>query len=329
MNFTERLITWYHANKRALPFRDQKDPYKIWVSEIMAQQTQISTMIPYFNRWIERFPTVEALASSDIDTVLKLWEGLGYYRRARNLYAGAHYVMDHFNGVLPKTKKELMTIPGIGDYTSSAIASIAFSQPEIVIDGNVKRVMARYLNYTESVNTRAAHKVFTDFLKAELDAHGADPNEFNQALMELGALVCTPANTQCIGCPFAEMCACWRGECVGQVPYIPKAKKVPSYDKTALIYIKDNKILISRKHDDSLMEGLFRLPQIEGHPLQEAPSYTLVHKFSHLHWNIHAHIVSSLDTIEGDWFFVPVEDLNNTIPLVTAHKKILKKLAII
>ena len=329
MNFTQRLITWYHDNKRALPFRDQKDPYKIWVSEIMAQQTQIATMIPYFNSWIARFPTIETLASADIDTVLKQWEGLGYYRRARNLHAGAHYVMEHFEGKLPQTKKDLMTIPGIGDYTSSAIASIAFSQPEIVIDGNVKRVMARYLNYTQSVNTRAAHKVFTDFLKQELEANGADPNEFNQALMELGALVCTPTNTACIGCPFESMCACWRGECVGQVPYIPKAKKVPSYDKTAYIFIKDGKLLLSRKHDDSLMEGYFRLPQRDGHILESEPDFILVHKFSHLHWNIHAHRVETMETMEGDWFFVPLEDLAHTIPLVTAHKKILKKLSII
>lgn len=329
MNFTERLIGWYRENKRDLPFRDQKDPYKIWVSEIMAQQTQIATMIPYFNRWIERFPDVETLAKSPLEDVIKMWEGLGYYRRARNLHAGAIYVMEHFQGKLPQTKRELMTIPGIGDYTSSAIASIAFEQPEIVIDGNVKRVMARYLNYTENVNARAAHKVFDAFLKEELLKNGANPNEFNQALMELGALVCTPNNTQCIGCPFEEMCACWRGECVGTVPYIPKAKKVPVYDKSAYVVVKDGKILVSSDHSDGLMEGLYRLPQEDGHRDDLVAALNLVHKFSHLHWNINAYPIDYLDMEGSHYFFVSLSDLANNHPMVTAHKKILKKLNIL
>ena len=329
MNFTQRLIGWYRLNKRDLPFRNQKDPYKIWVSEIMAQQTQIATMIPYFNRWIERFPTIDALAASPIEDVIKMWEGLGYYRRARNLHAGAIYVMENFDGKLPDNKTDLMTIPGIGDYTSSAIASIAFEKPEIVIDGNVKRVMARYLNYTENVNARAAHKVFDAFLKEELIKNGANPNEFNQALMELGALVCTPQNTTCEGCPFEELCACWRGECIGTVPYIPKAKKVNSYDKTAFIVVKDGKILISNDHEDGLMEGLYRLPQRPDHTLDNEPDATLVHKFSHLHWNINAYVTDSLDFETDKCFFVNLEDLKSKFALVTAHKKILKKLNIL
>lgn len=328
MTFTDRLLNWYHENKRELPFRSQKDPYKIWVSEIMAQQTQIATMIPYYNRWIEKYPDVQTLAQADIDEVLKMWEGLGYYRRARNLHKGAQYVVENFDGVIPRDKKLLMDIPGIGDYTSSAIASIAFSLPEVAIDGNVKRVMARYLNYTESVNTRACHKYFEEFLKEELLKNGADPSDFTQALMELGALVCTPSNTQCIGCPFKEMCACYRGECVGTIPYIPKAKPVPSYDKTVYIVTDKTRILISNDHSDGLMEGLFRLPQIEGH-LDDKPDAKLVHKFSHLHWNIHAYIVDSLPETSDEWFWVPLQDLIDTHPMITAHKKILKKLDIL
>ena len=323
MTFTDRLITWYRANKRDLPFRRERDPYKIWVSEIMAQQTQIATMLPYYEKWVAKYPTVQDLAAADIDEILKMWEGLGYYRRARNLYAGAQFVVEHFDGVLPADKQALMSIPGIGDYTSSAIASIAFSLPEIVIDGNVKRVMARYLNYTENVNARAAHKVFDAFLKEELIKDGADPNEFNQALMELGALVCTPSNTTCEGCPFEEMCACWRGEVVGQVPFIPKSKPVKAYDKSVFILVKDGKLLISNEHDDGLMEGLFRLPQIDGHQDLE-PATTLIHKFSHLHWNIEAYQVDSLDIGDHNWFFVPLQEIVDTYPLVTAHRKILQ-----
>ena len=323
MTFTDRLITWYRANKRDLPFRRERDPYKIWVSEIMAQQTQIATMLPYYEKWVAKYPTVQDLAAADIDEILKMWEGLGYYRRARNLHAGAQFVVEHFDGVLPADKQALMSIPGIGDYTSSAIASIAFSLPEIVIDGNVKRVMARYLNYTENVNARAAHKVFDAFLKEELIKDSADPNEFNQALMELGALVCTPSNITCEGCPFEEMCACWRGEVVGQVPFIPKSKPVKAYDKSVFILVKDGKLLISNEHDDGLMEGLFRLPQIDGHQDLE-PVTTLVHKFSHLHWNIEAYHVDSLDIGDHNWFFVPLQEIVDTYPLVTAHRKILQ-----
>lgn len=323
MTFTDRLITWYRANKRDLPFRRERDPYKIWVSEIMAQQTQIATMLPYYEKWVAKYSTVQDLAAADIDEILKMWEGLGYYRRARNLHAGAQFVVEHFDGVLPADKQALMRIPGIGDYTSSAIASIAFSLPEIVIDGNVKRVMARYLNYTENVNARAAHKVFDAFLKEELIKDGADPNEFNQALMELGALVCTPSNITCEGCPFEEMCACWRGEVVGQVPFIPKSKPVKAYDKSVFILVKDGKLLISNEHDDGLMEGLFRLPQVDGHQDLE-PVTTLVHKFSHLHWNIEAYLVDTLDIGDHNWFFVPLQEIVDTYPLVTAHRKILQ-----
>ena len=146
MEFTKRLLNWYHENKRDLPFRENQDPYSIWVSEVMAQQTQIATMLPYFDRWMKRFPNIESLANADLEEVLKLWEGLGYYRRARFLHQGAQFVMENYDGKLPASKKLLMTIPGIGDYTSSAIASIAFQLPEVPIDGNVKRVIARYLN---------------------------------------------------------------------------------------------------------------------------------------------------------------------------------------
>lgn len=329
MNFTERLITWYRANKRDLPFRKQKDPYKIWVSEIMAQQTQIATMLPYYERWIAKYPDVYTLAQAPVDDILKMWEGLGYYRRARNLHLGAQYVVEHFNGELPANKEQLMEIPGIGDYTSSAIASIAFSLPEIVIDGNVKRVMARYLNYTENVNARKAHKVFDAFLKDILLTEGADPNEFNQALMELGALVCTPSNTKCEGCPFEEMCACWRGEVDPGVPFTPKAKKVPVYPKTVFIVYKSGRLLLSNDHEDGLMEGLYRLPMVDTHLYDDEPDATIIHKFSHLTWDIKAYIVEDIPIESEHWFFIPIQDIKNNHPIVTAHRKLLEKLNIL
>lgn len=319
MTFTTRLMDWYQSHKRTLPFRSQKNPYYIWVSEVMAQQTQIGTMLPYYESWIASFPTIEALANADIDTVLKHWEGLGYYNRARNLHKGAQKIVSDFDGIMPCSKADLLTIPGIGDYTASAIASIAFGLPEITIDGNVKRVMARYLNYTESVNTVKAHRAFESFLKARLLESEVDPGDFNQALMELGALVCTPSNVTCIGCPFKEMCACYRGEVVQPVPFIPKAKKGPTYYLDALIVIHNRSILLQIDHDDTLMPGLYRLPQMS-RTIDTEPEFTLIHKFSHLTWDIYVHHSDDL-TLSGLW--IPLDTLKQ-VSIVTAHRKILK-----
>src|SRR5690554_274900 len=323
MEFTKRLMNWYHDNKRDLPFRETKDPYHIWVSEVMAQQTQIVTMIPYYERWIKVFPTIRDLAQADIEVVLKLWEGLGYYNRARNLHKGANYVMEHFNGSLPRDKKQLMEIPGIGDYTSSAIAAIAFDLPEIAVDGNVKRVMARFLNYTENVNTRKAHKYFEDYLKEKLALSKVKPSDFVQALMELGALVYTPSNTTCAGSPFKELCACYRGENVEVIPFIPKANKVPSHKKTVYIDVEDQHILISNDDSDELMKDLMSLPQYDGH-LEINPVIKLVHKFTHLHWDIHVHKLKVPNMTEH-FMLIPIENLKD-ITIVTAHRKILTKL---
>lgn len=328
MTFSDNLITWYRQHQRELPFRSQRDPYKIWVSEIMAQQTQIATMLSYYDRWIKKYPNVFVLAEAPQEEVLKMWEGLGYYSRARNLHKGAQFVVENFNGELPADKKELMKIPGIGDYTSSAIASIAFGLPEVVIDGNVKRVTARYLYYTETVMNRKAHKTFDTFLKNELISSESDPNEFNQALMELGALVCKPKNPECDKCPLKDQCAFFKSDQKDEIPFIPKAKKTPVYDKTVFVSVKDDMIMISKENDDGLMKGLYRLPMIDGHNDTE-PDATLLHKFSHLQWNITAYLVDDLSIGDHDWMYVSLDHLIETYPMVTAHRKILQKLNII
>ena len=219
-----------------------------------------------------------------------------------------------------------MRIPGIGEYTSSAIASIAFDLPEIAVDGNVKRVMARTLNYTENVNTKKAHQFFEDWLKHELAINKAHPSDFSQALMELGALVCTPSNINCVGCPLEDLCACWRGEVVGQVPFIPKKKPSPVYDKSVFIIIEEDYIYLSNDESDGLMKGLMRLPQIEGHQDNLEPLMGIKHKFTHLTWNIKVYEKEAypMDTL----LKVKIENLED-YSIVTGHKKILKKLNII
>lgn len=324
MNFTEELLKWYQENKRELVFRDDHDPYKIWISEVMAQQTQIATMLPYYERWIQRFPDVESVAEASIDEILKMWEGLGYYRRARNLHKGAQYVVEHFGGVLPKTKEELMRIPGIGDYTASAIASIAFEEAEIPIDGNVKRVMARYMDYHENVNTRTSHRLFETFLKNEMIENEAIPSQFGQALMELGALVCTKHQTKCDLCPLQEACKAYQNGHVEKLPVKPKAKKVPSYKKSVLIYIQNGKILISNDDRDGLMKGLLRLPQVDGH-LGKKDIYRMKHQFSHLIWDIRVYEIDEIFDFDFEVFLIPLEKLED-ITMVTAHRKILNHL---
>lgn len=328
MTFSEQLIQWYEDHKRELPFRSQKDPYKIWISEIMAQQTQIATMLPYYERWIKAYPTVYALNNAELEDVLKMWEGLGYYSRARNLHKGAAFVVDEFDGVMPSNKEDLMRIPGIGEYTASAIASIAFDQPEIVVDGNVKRVTSRYLYYTELVSTRKAHRIFEDFLKHEMITSNSNPNTFNQAMMELGALVCKPKNPKCQTCPFKDKCTFNNSDQKDIIPLTKKAKATPVYEKTVFIHVKDDKIAISDDHDDTLMQGLYRLPMIDGFNDTD-PDATLLHKFSHLQWDIRAYIVDGLPSIKQNYFYVSIQDLLDAYPLVTAHKKILKTLNII
>ncbi len=328
MTFSVKLITWYREHKRELPFRSQRDPYKIWVSEIMAQQTQIATMLPYYEQWIQKYPDVYKLAEAPLEEVLKMWEGLGYYSRARNLHKGAQYVIDHFDGVLPPNKKKLMEIPGIGDYTSSAIASIAFGLAEIVIDGNVKRVSARYLYYIDTVMNRKAHTTFDAFLKEELLSSKEDPNEFNQALMELGALVCKPKKPLCESCPLRNECLYNKSSKEEDIPYIPKAKKTPIYTKTVFVSIKNDQILISNDHSDGLMMGLYRLPMVDDH-LEEEPDTTLRHKFSHLQWDLKAYLIEDMSFNKEEWFYIDIKELQDSYPMVTAHKKILKKLNII
>lgn len=332
MTFAKDLTTWYQQNKRDLPFRHNPNPYYVWVSEIMAQQTQIATMLPYFKRWIKHYPTIESLAQAPIDSVLKLWEGLGYYRRAHNLLLGAQYVMEHFNGQLPTTKDLLMTIPGIGDYTASAIASICFNEPVIVIDGNVKRVASRVFDYPEDVSKVKAHRYFSQQLLQHFNESDMMIADYNQALMELGALICTPTSPLCEFCPLKDYCQAHKNDTIHQRPVLPIKKKVPVYHKAVLLDIKDHQILISTDDRDGLMTGLIRLPQIDQpSSLQVKPVLHHVHKFTHLHWKINVYWLKDLnypmDTTY--WRYIDFDELTKSRSMITAHRKILKQLKLI
>lgn len=221
--FSRELLAWYRASKRTLPWRRDRDAYRIWVSEIMLQQTRVDTVIPYYERFMARFPTLQALAEAPEADVLKHWEGLGYYSRARNLQAGAREVAERYGGRVPDDKAAVSALKGVGPYTAGAIMSIAFNRPEPAVDGNVMRVLSRYFNRDEDI-AKPSTRIGMEKLAASLIPDGA-AGDFNQALMELGALVCTPRTPGCLTCPVMALCA---GRIAGRETELPvKAKAKP------------------------------------------------------------------------------------------------------
>lgn len=260
----QRLLSWWDEGHRALPWRDNPDPYVVWVAEIMLQQTQIATVIPYFEKWMARFPTVDSLAAASLDEVLKQWEGLGYYSRARNLHAAAKIVVAKHDSHLPETVSELQALPGIGRYTAGAVASIAFDQSAPVLDGNVIRVLSRLFDLDEDVSkTRTRNRLWQ--WSASLVPHQR-PGDFNQALMELGQQICLPGLAKCLICPLAALCLARARGTVEERPVRPPHKRTPHYDVVAGVIWQDRApsaegtFLISQRPVDGLLGGLWEFP---------------------------------------------------------------------
>ena len=255
-NFTQKVISWYIKNKRPLPFRKSKDPYKIWLSEIMLQQTQVKTVLPYYKKWIKKFPTLKTVSLSNIDSLLKIWEGLGYYRRCINFHKASKIVIDNYNGIIPDKKKEFLALPGVGEYTASAVLSIAFSKPYPVLDGNVKRVISRILGIKKlsKFNIRKINK----FLERSICK--SRPGEFNQGLMEIGALICRPINPKCDECPLSEYCYALRMGYPGNFPAKSIKKSRPKYDVVVAIIWRDNKFYIQKRETHKMLGGLWEFP---------------------------------------------------------------------
>ena len=252
------LLRWYDSNKRDLPWRRTRDPYAIWISEAMLQQTRVETVIPYWERFLETFPTVEALAEADLDDVYAVWTGLGYYSRARNLKHAAGTIVAEHGGRLPDTADGLETLKGIGRYTAGAIASIAFDREAPLVDGNVIRVFARLLGIRED----SAAKPVVDRMWAEAAAlvKGERPGELNQALMELGATLCTPRNPLCLACPVREACDAHAAGDAESLPIKKKKTKQAKMRAVAAWLERDGKVLVVRRPEEGLMAGLWELP---------------------------------------------------------------------
>jgi A/G-specific adenine glycosylase len=260
----ETLLAWYEACRRDLPWRRTRDPYAIWVSEIMLQQTRVETVIPYYERFLTRFPTALALAEAPPDDVLAAWSGLGYYRRARLLLDGARMVASR-GGIVPGDREGLLEVPGIGRYTAGAIASIAFGQPVGLVDGNVARVLARVFAIEEDMRKRG---IRTAEAVADAIVAKEDPGAWNQALMELGATICTPRSPSCERCPIASQCRALQQNRVAQLPLLSE-KKAPIARRVQTIVATDPRsgsILLARRRPDLLFGGLWEPPSVEGAP---------------------------------------------------------------
>lgn len=259
---SDTLIEWFHKNRRDLPWRRTQDPYKIWVSEIMLQQTTVVTVIPYYERFLKRFPALKVLARAPEEEVLKLWSGLGYYSRARNLHRAAQQVMKDLKGKIPQTAEDLQTLPGIGRYTAGAVASIAFGERAPILDGNVIRVLSRLFAIFQDPKSSEGQKIFWKMAKKVLPQKNC--GDFNQALMELGATLCSPENPLCPLCPLESFCEAKKQ---GKVLDYPKGKKKITYRGvllTAAIILKDNKVLMVQRPQKGLLKGMWEFPMVEG-----------------------------------------------------------------
>lgn len=341
--FQQDLIRWFQAEKRLLPWRVDQNPYKVWVSEIMLQQTQVDTVIPYFENFIKQFPTVDALAEAEEQSVLKAWEGLGYYSRARNLQSAVKEVTEKYQGKVPDDPEQLRTLKGVGPYTSGAILSIAYDRPEPAVDGNVMRVMARVLELEDDIAKPRTRKLFETILREVIALE--DPSSFNQGLMELGALICKPRTPDCSICPIQSHCRAFRSGTQKDLPVKTKAKKQQHLAYFTMVFENSaGEIYIEQRPDKGLLANMWQFPMVSknevdysylvawieqthgftvGHIKQMTP---IKHVFSHVVWDMDVYHCMIGDTLaDKDGRFIDSKALS-AYPFPVAHTKIIEQL---
>ncbi len=331
MNFTENLLAWYSQNKRDLPWRNTTDPYIIWLSEIILQQTRVEQGMPYFQRFAERYPTVSAFAQASEDEILKLWQGLGYYSRGRNMLFTAKIIQQKFNGHFPDNYTDLIALKGIGEYTAAAIASFSANQAKAVVDGNVSRVIARYFGIIEPINSTKGKKLF-QYMADELLSLQS-PGLHNQAMMEFGALQCKPKTPNCSTCPVNESCYAFANSMVLTLPLKLKTVKVRDRFFNYFLITDNNRILLNKRGIDDIWANMYDLPLIETEttyiPEQLFSTAEIISMFGssaqiinisamqkHIltHQRIHArfiHIKLNIEeiTLQPTWFITDIENL--------------------
>lgn len=328
--FRRDLLSWYDSQKRILPWRDNTDPYRVWISEIMLQQTRVSAVIPYFDRFISSLPTIKSLANVGEDELMKLWEGLGYYSRARNLKKAAIKVMQDYSGMIPNTYDELLSLPGIGPYTAGAILSIAFNKPYTAVDGNVLRVFARIKNIQTDIKDPATKSTIKETISSLLPKRVGD---FNQALMEIGATVCLPnGQPKCDECPIKTYCIANKENTMALIPLKKRKKPVPILKKTVLILRYNEMVAIEKRPNKGLLASMYQFPMVEGHiskneihelfqstAVQVTPLPKSTHVFSHKKWNMIGYEVELSNPLT--YHFVSIEDLLSIYSIPTAFKQ--------
>ena len=279
MIFSKKLMNWYDTNSRDLPWRKTKEPYKIWLSEIILQQTRIDQGTPYYTKFVEEFPTVFDLAKSKEEDIYKLWQGLGYYSRAKNLHFTAKHVVKNYNGVFPKSYNELKSFKGIGDYTASAIVSICFDLPEAVVDGNVFRFLGRYFGIKASINSTKGYNLFKN--KANKLIKGHSPGNFNQAMMDFGSIYCKPKSPNCPKCIFSKKCKALKTQ---KVEYYPvktiKIKIKTRYFNYLVIHNTKNQTVLEQRNSNDIWHKLYQFPLVESSQQLKTPSIKFYEKIS-------------------------------------------------
>jgi A/G-specific adenine glycosylase len=270
-DIADRILSWYARHRRDLPWRKTSDSYHILVSEVMLQQTQVETVIPYYHRFLSCFPTVQALASASLPQVLKVWENMGYYARARNLHAAAKEIMERFQGEIPQTWDELTALPGVGDYTAGAVLSMAFDQAAPAVDANVRRVLCRLFSVETPLHESRTQQSLRDLARKLIPPEGA--GRFNQGLMDLGAIVCTPKKPACLLCPIHDCCQANRRRLQDLLPVKRKRRPVPHSQATAGVIWNDcGQVLIARRPNQGLLGGLWKFPGGKQNPGETLPS---------------------------------------------------------
>jgi A/G-specific adenine glycosylase len=340
----KKLLVWFGRNGRELPWRKTRDPYAIWVSEIMLQQTQVPTVIPYYQKFLRVFPTVRRLAKADLSKVLSIWEGLGYYSRARNLHKASRVILDRFHGKIPDALSDLLSLPGIGRYTAGAILSIAFNKEAPILDGNVKRVLSRLFVVSGSPVKGKTEDLLWNYSESLIPRGHA--SAFNQALMDLGSMVCTPGDPQCPVCPLFHLCKANAQGHPERFPAPQARKKIPHVDNAAAILRKDGKVLLLHRPPKGLLGGLWEFPnwKVDGKKdtgkqlakwvagemglrvKTKGPAGLLSQTFSHFKLTLHVYPCKAEGrNTRGRW--VPLSHLND-FPMSRLHRKIAKSLSL-
>ena len=330
---TSALLSWYKREKRILPWRENTDPYRVWVSEIMLQQTRVDAVIPYYHRFMERFPTLTDLADAPEEEVLKLWEGLGYYSRAKNLQKGARMVLTEYGGVIPADYQELQKIPGIGEYVAGAISSIAYGLPNPAVDGNVLRIIARITESCDDVMKGAVRREVFRGLQEIYPPNEA--GDFTQALMELGAIRCLPNGAPlCTSCPAAAFCKAYAHNTWAQLPKKPPKKERKKEKRTVFLLKKGEAWAIQKRPESGLLASLWEFPATAGHlTTKEAKAYlehegltitsiapcgSAKHIFSHVEWHMKGYLCEAEG--EGNLAWVTARELEEKYTLPSAMK---------